>query len=183
MRHALLHVVWTEMCVHNHSIMTKIHTVFFFVSLYHYPFLKSSHSQILVRVTSHRPMPLPRLLIDSSVLSKLRPQWAVISPPLFHRQSRCRQEWLRLSDWGVLLLDVIMIIAVVIYSRHLSCWRHSGLRLFLKGMHPSIYINVFMFTWIIRDPASSTEEVNIRFFYESLQIAFPNNVLVSKLCN
>ncbi len=33
---------------------------------------------------------------------------------------------------------------------------------------------------IIRDPASSTEEVSIRFFYESFQIAFPNNVLVSK---
>ncbi len=28
---------------------------------------------------------------------------------------------------------------------------------------------------IIRDPASLTEKVSIRFFYESLQIAFPNN--------
>ncbi len=37
-----------------------------------------------------------------------------------------------------------------------------------------------MFARIIRDPASSTEEVSIRFFYESLQIAFPNNVLVSQ---
>ncbi len=35
-----------------------------------------------------------------------------------------------------------------------------------------------MFTQIIRDPASSTEEVIIRVFKESLQIAFPNNVLV-----
>ncbi len=35
-----------------------------------------------------------------------------------------------------------------------------------------------MFAQIIRDPASSTEEVNISFFYESLQIAFPNNVLL-----
>ncbi len=34
-----------------------------------------------------------------------------------------------------------------------------------------------MFTQIIRDPASSTEEVSITFFYEALQIAFPNNVL------
>ncbi len=32
----------------------------------------------------------------------------------------------------------------------------------------------------IRDTASSTEEVSIRVFYESLQIAFPNNVLVSQ---
>ncbi len=37
-----------------------------------------------------------------------------------------------------------------------------------------------MFAQIIRDPASPTEEVSIRVFYESLQIAFPNNVLVSQ---
>ncbi len=35
-----------------------------------------------------------------------------------------------------------------------------------------------MFTQIIRDPPSPTEEVSISFFYESLQIASPNNVLV-----
>ncbi len=33
---------------------------------------------------------------------------------------------------------------------------------------------------IIRDSASPPEELSIRFFNESLQIAFPNNVLVSK---
>ncbi len=43
-------------------------------------------------------------------------------------------EWL-LSDWGVLLLDVIMNIAVVIYSCHLSGWRLRGLHFFLKGTH------------------------------------------------
>ncbi len=43
-----------------------------------------------------------------------------------------------------------------------------------------IYINASMFTQVIRDPASSTEEVRIRVLYESLQIAFPNNVLVSQ---
>ncbi len=37
-----------------------------------------------------------------------------------------------------------------------------------------------MFTWITPDPASPAEEVSISFFYESLQIAFPNDVLVSK---
>ncbi len=37
-----------------------------------------------------------------------------------------------------------------------------------------------MFARIIRDPASFTEEVSIEVFYESLQIAFPNNVLVSQ---
>ncbi len=40
-----------------------------------------------------------------------------------------------------------------------------------------------MFAQIIRDPASSTEEVSIRVFYKSLQIAFPNNVLVSQFHN
>ncbi len=43
-----------------------------------------------------------------------------------------------------------------------------------------IYINASMFAQIIRDPALSTEEVSIRFFYESLQIVFPNNVVVSQ---
>ncbi len=37
---------------------------------------------------------------------------------------------------------------------------------------PPIYLNAFMFVQIIRDPDSPTEEVSIRFFYESLQIAF-----------
>ncbi len=42
-----------------------------------------------------------------------------------------------------------------------------------------IYINASMFARIIRNPASSTEEVSeYKCFYESLQIAFPNNMLV-----
>ncbi len=43
-----------------------------------------------------------------------------------------------------------------------------------------ICLNASMFARIIRDPSSPTEEVSIRFFYESLQIAFSNNVLVSQ---
>ncbi len=39
-----------------------------------------------------------------------------------------------------------------------------------------ICLNASMFAQIIHDPASSTEEVSIRYFYESFQIAFPNNV-------
>ncbi len=50
-----------------------------------------------------------------------------------------------------------------------------------KGMRQSsIYINASMFAQIIHDPASSTEEVSIRCFYEYLQRAFPNDVLVSQ---
>ncbi len=37
-----------------------------------------------------------------------------------------------------------------------------------------------MFTLIIRDTASPTEEVSIRVFNDSLQIASPNKVLISK---
>ncbi len=49
-----------------------------------------------------------------------------------------------------------------------------------EGNAPLIYINVSMFARIIRDPASPPEEVSIRFLNESLQTAFPNNVLISK---
>ncbi len=49
-----------------------------------------------------------------------------------------------------------------------------------EGNRPPFYLNAFMLARIIHDPASPTEEVSIRFFYESLQIAFPNNKLVSK---
>uniref|UniRef100_A0A673KZ65 Uncharacterized protein n=1 Tax=Sinocyclocheilus rhinocerous TaxID=307959 RepID=A0A673KZ65_9TELE len=45
---------------------------------------------------------------------------------------------------------------------------------------PPIYINASMFARISRDPPSPTEEVSIRFFNESLQFAFPNNVLIKK---
>ncbi len=46
-------------------------SVFFFILLNHFPFLISSHSQMPVCVMSHRPRPLPRLLIDTSVLPAL----------------------------------------------------------------------------------------------------------------
>ncbi len=55
----------------------------------------------------------------------------------------------------------------------------------LKWMRRSpIYINASLFAQIIRDPASSTEEVRIKVM-NLLQIAFPNNVLVSQFrgCN
>ncbi len=54
-------------------------------------------------------------------------EWSVNSPPLC--RLRGRQECFLLSDWGVLLLDVIMNIAVIIYSWHLSCWRRRELTL------------------------------------------------------
>ncbi len=41
-------------------------------------------------------------------------------------------------------------------------------------------VNASMFARIICDPASPPEKVSTRFFNEYLQIAFPNNVLISK---
>ncbi len=43
-----------------------------------------------------------------------------------------------------------------------------------------IYLNASMFARIIRDPASTYRRSEYKGFYESLQIAFPNNVLVSQ---
>ncbi len=114
----------------------KIHPVFLFViSLNVFPFLKSrclsvwhhtdggpSHDCWLTEEFQHR---LHWCLTSD-------PPW-VSCHQLFQRRSRCRQEWL-LSDRGVLLLDVLMYIAVTIYSRHLSRWRR--LRLVLKGICP-----------------------------------------------
>ncbi len=99
--------------LHNHSIGIKIHPL-----SQSKPFTDSGQSDVTL------PRPLPRLLMDTAVLAHTCPEWAVNSLPLFR------------SDWGVLLLDVIMNIAVLIYSQHLSRWRLSGLLLFLKGMCP-----------------------------------------------
>ncbi len=100
----------------------KIHQVFFFYLL---KSLSLSQIKPSVRVTSHGRRLLPRLLIDSFITdctgqhSELL--W-VSCHQLFHHRGRSRQEWL-LSDWGVLLLDVIMNIAVVIYSQYGLLWK------------------------------------------------------------
>ncbi len=49
-----------------------------------------------------------------------------------------------------------------------------------EGNARPIYLNASIFARFICDPASPTEEVSIRLFHEPLQIAFPDNVLVSK---
>ncbi len=93
---------------------------------------------------------------------------------------RSRRWWCNrtVNDWGVLLLDVIMNIAVVIYSQ--TSERLKRITFGFEGNAPSICLNASMFARITRDPASPTEEVSTKFLNESLQIAFPNNVLISQ---
>ncbi len=90
-----------SVCTH-YPIMIKIHCV--------YPFLKSSRLAMW-RHTDGGPS--HDCWLTSYHLTS-DPPW-VSCHQLFHHCSRCRQEWrLVLSDWGVLLLDIIMNIAVVI---------------------------------------------------------------------
>ncbi len=139
----------SSVCVHNYPIMIKIQQcIFFSITMNHYPFLKSSRSQILSCVTLHRPRPRPRLLINPGVLSQNCPEWAVN-----HWADVDKNVSFEVFMICVPLLDVIMNTAVVIYTRHLSRWRRSGLLLFLKGMCPQIYLHAFMLAQIIHDPA------------------------------
>ncbi len=143
------------------------------------PILKYPFSnQAVLRFLSewHSSVQAPPTIVDWQDRFTLDPPWVnchpstIVSTPV---QGKTRM----FAIWGVLLLDVIMNIAVIIYSRHLSCWRCRGLTVLSLW---SECLNASMFTRIIRDPASPTEEVSIRGFYESLQIAFPNNELVSQ---
>ncbi len=101
-------------------------------------FLRLSRSQSLVRVMSHRQA--PPTTIDEHCRFITDPLWVTA----VDSRSRGRHEYL-LSDSGVLLLDVIINKAVVVYSRHLNLWRHRWLCLILKGIRPLIYLNAFMF--------------------------------------
>ncbi len=167
-----------EVCVHIHPIMIIIQC--FLKNGIH--ILKSPFSnQAVLRFLFARTAPT---VVDWQDRLTLDPPWVSWEPSaivstLVQGKTRC----LRLSDWGVLLLDIIMNIAVVINSWHLSCWRCRGLTLlsFWRECADPDLPKCVCLRKIIRDPASSTEEVSIRvFFYESLQITFPNNVLVSQ---
>ncbi len=73
------------------------------------------------------------------------------------------------------MLDVIKNIAVIIYSPKSEPLKTQRINItFEVNALILIYINVSMFTQIIHDPASSTEEMSKKNVYESLQIAFPN---------
>ncbi len=96
--------------------MIEIHPVFFFC----YPyfkilFLKSGCS-------CQNSVQAPPTIVDWQERFTLAlPPW--VSWELSSGAGKTR--YLQLSDWGVLLLYVIMNIAVVIYSRHLTRWRRT----------------------------------------------------------
>ncbi len=80
------------------------------------------------------------------------------------------------------LLDVILNIAVIIYSWHLCCWRRRGLTLLSfwrecadPDLPKCIYVRI-NYSW----SSFTYSRSDYKGFYESLQIAFPNNVLVNQ---
>ncbi len=147
-------------CVYTTPYNDKIHPVCFLYHQNHKPFLRSSHSQIIGRVTSHRPRLLPRLLINTGVF---RPEWTVISPPLFRLWSRYRQE--RPSKW-------LRCFVVRSNNEHSSphllstseLLKMQWLTFVCEGNASPICLHASMFAWITRDPASPTEEVSIQFY-------------------
>ncbi len=116
-------------CVHIHPIMIQIHPVI----LFQIPILKSPFSnQTVLRFLSewHSSVQTAPTIVDWQGRLTLDPPWvswelsAIVWSPV---QGKTRCLWL--SDWVFFLLDVIMNIAFVIYSRHLSRWRRRGLTL------------------------------------------------------
>ncbi len=114
-----------SVCTHPSYNDENLPSVFFFL-----PILKSPFSnQAVLRFLSEwcNSVQAPPTIVDwqGCVTLAPPPEWAESCLPPVQGKTRC----LRLSDWGVLLLDVIMNIAVVIYSRYLSRWKCRGLTL------------------------------------------------------
>ncbi len=121
-------------CVHNHTIMIKIHPVFFFK----FPQIIRSQIKPFTDSWQSSSAQAPPTTIDWHGRFSIDPPWESCLP-LFRCRSRCRQNCL-LSDWGVLLLDVIMNIAVVMYSWHLS----PGAPLRILGPLDSIFTRALL---------------------------------------
>ncbi len=169
------HTCVLKVCVHIHPIMIKIHPVFFFKS----PFSNQAVLRVLSEWCSSAQAP-PTIVDwqDCLTLDPPRVNWEL----LCRLRCRARQNRLRLSDLSVLLLDVIMNITVVIYSRHLSCWRRRGLRL-LSFWRECGDLDLPKCIYVRTNNSWSSliyRRSEYKSFYESLQITFSNNVLVSQ---
>ncbi len=109
------------MCVHIHPIMLKLHPVFF-----KSPFSNQAVLRFLSEWWSHSGRSHDSWLTRPSYLRPALSELRAVR----HCVDWCRgKQCLRLSVRGVLLLDIIMNIAVIIYSQHLSRWRRRGLTL------------------------------------------------------
>ncbi len=143
------------MCTHPSYNDKKSTRCFFFY------FLSPFSNQAVLRVLSEwcSSVQTAPTIVDWQDRLTLDPPW--VSWELSAIVSAGKIICLRLSDWGVLLLDVIMNIAVNIYSWHLSRWRRRGLMLlsFWRECADPDLPNVFLFARFIRDLASPTEEV------------------------
>ncbi len=153
--------------VHIHPIMIKS-TQCVFISINNIPSLKSSRSQLLGFVTSHRPRPLPRLLTDTGAFPYTRPEWAVISLPLFQHRSRSRQECL--LEWSRCFVigcnnehsnHYLLPSSEPLKTQWITFVSEGNVPIKYIYLHKCVYVRGAR---IIRDPASPTEEVSIRIF-------------------
>ncbi len=143
---------------------------FFYIWLNNFPLLKSSRSLMPVCVTSCRPRPSHDCLIDTSVLA----QTGLVShlrPALIELSSVCHCFNARADVDKNCSYKRLMCYIVGCYneysSRHLPLTseplKTQWIRFIWEGNAPLIYLNASTFVQIIRDPASSTEEVSVRF--------------------
>ncbi len=126
MLNLLYRLFWTKMCVGSPSYNDK-NPCFFLI-----PLLKSLFSnQTVLRFLSEwrSSAQAPPTIADWQGCLTLDPPWVSCHQYTVVDSVQGKTRCLWLSDWGDLLLDVIMNIAVVSYSRHLSCWRRRGLTL------------------------------------------------------
>ncbi len=161
----------------SHCVWYKI-LIIMFLNLYH--FLKSSHLSVW-RHTDGGPS--HDCWLTGAFQHRLH--WCLTSDPprvschqLFHRRSRYRQEWLlRLMCFVVGCNNEHRSSHLLPSSERL---KRINVTFGFEGNAPLIYLNVSMFARIIRDPASSTEEVSTRFFKWIFVTRPPNNVLISQ---
>ncbi len=164
-----------EVCVHIDPIMIKIHPVFFLN-----PYFSNQAALRFLSEWRSSAQAAPTIVDwqDCLILDPPWAKWAVNSLPDSGAGEDKMSQIKRLRH---LLLDVIMNKAIIIYSWHLSHWRRRGLTYFrfevnvpIPDLHKCIYVrpNHLWSSFIYRS--------EYKGFYESLQITFPNNVLVSQ---